>query len=203
MEGESRKRKYPSDKAYFIAKEILTTERTYKKDLEVINLVSVSNECQCKNPLIQSAIGLLEWSKRDNICEISTRTFTVPWCKSAQVTSGEHKAATLMEGRLYMWGWALSVTWEFSSRVRFVHIYLFMYSLFPVVAERGSWEGRRDARWDSLQAIPAHWPHLWIPHSVPQRAGHPACTMVSERFGYGQKIIEPYNHGWCFCLLDL
>lgn len=40
MEGESRKRKYPSDKAYFIAKEVLTTERTYKKDLEVINLVS-------------------------------------------------------------------------------------------------------------------------------------------------------------------
>lgn len=40
MEGESRKRKYPSDKAYFIAKEILTTERTYKKDLEVINMVS-------------------------------------------------------------------------------------------------------------------------------------------------------------------
>ncbi|XP_063605248.1 FERM, ARHGEF and pleckstrin domain-containing protein 1-like isoform X3 [Penaeus indicus] len=38
MEGESRKRKYPSDKAYFIAKEILTTERTYKKDLEVINM---------------------------------------------------------------------------------------------------------------------------------------------------------------------
>ncbi|KAK8745781.1 hypothetical protein OTU49_000005 [Cherax quadricarinatus] len=38
MEGESRKRKYPSDKAYFIAKEILTTERTYKKDLEVMNL---------------------------------------------------------------------------------------------------------------------------------------------------------------------
>lgn len=41
MEGESRKRKYPSDKAYFVAKEILTTERTYKKDLEVINLVSI------------------------------------------------------------------------------------------------------------------------------------------------------------------
>ncbi|KAG0713069.1 FERM, ARHGEF and pleckstrin domain-containing protein 2 [Chionoecetes opilio] len=38
MEGESRKRKYPSDKAYFVAKEILTTERTYKKDLEVISL---------------------------------------------------------------------------------------------------------------------------------------------------------------------
>ena len=37
--GESRKRKYPSDKAYFIAKEILTTERTYKKDLEVMHVV--------------------------------------------------------------------------------------------------------------------------------------------------------------------
>ena len=33
--------RHPTDKAYFIAKEILMTERTYKKDLEVINLVSV------------------------------------------------------------------------------------------------------------------------------------------------------------------
>ena len=32
--------RHPTDKAYFIAKEILMTERTYKKDLEVINLVS-------------------------------------------------------------------------------------------------------------------------------------------------------------------
>uniref|UniRef100_A0A8C2F6H2 FERM, RhoGEF and pleckstrin domain protein 2 n=1 Tax=Cyprinus carpio TaxID=7962 RepID=A0A8C2F6H2_CYPCA len=31
---------YPTDKAYFIAKEILTTERTYLKDLEVITVVS-------------------------------------------------------------------------------------------------------------------------------------------------------------------
>merc|ERR1719361_469589 len=30
--------RHPTDKAYFIAKEILMTERTYKKDLEVINL---------------------------------------------------------------------------------------------------------------------------------------------------------------------
>ncbi|KAK4293970.1 hypothetical protein Pmani_033376 [Petrolisthes manimaculis] len=36
--GESKKRKYPSDRSYFIAKEILTTERTYKKDLEVVNV---------------------------------------------------------------------------------------------------------------------------------------------------------------------
>ena len=33
--------RHPTDKAYFIAKEILMTERTYKKDLEVINLVSL------------------------------------------------------------------------------------------------------------------------------------------------------------------
>ncbi|XP_019752482.1 FERM, RhoGEF and pleckstrin domain-containing protein 2 isoform X3 [Hippocampus comes] len=32
--------RYPADKAYFIAKEILTTERTYLKDLEVITVVS-------------------------------------------------------------------------------------------------------------------------------------------------------------------
>lgn len=32
--------RYPADKAYFIAKEILMTERTYLKDLEVITLVS-------------------------------------------------------------------------------------------------------------------------------------------------------------------
>jgi hypothetical protein len=31
--------RYPTDRAYFIAKEILMTERTFKKDLEVINLV--------------------------------------------------------------------------------------------------------------------------------------------------------------------
>lgn len=33
--------RYPTDKAYFIAKEILTTERTYLKDLEVITVVSL------------------------------------------------------------------------------------------------------------------------------------------------------------------
>ena len=33
--------RYPTDRAYFIAKEILMTERTYKKDLEILNLVSI------------------------------------------------------------------------------------------------------------------------------------------------------------------
>lgn len=35
--------RFPTDKAYFIAKEILTTERTYLKDLEVITVVSWCN----------------------------------------------------------------------------------------------------------------------------------------------------------------
>uniref|UniRef100_A0A3P8USP8 FERM, ARHGEF and pleckstrin domain-containing protein 1 n=1 Tax=Cynoglossus semilaevis TaxID=244447 RepID=A0A3P8USP8_CYNSE len=35
-EDEVRRKRYPTDKAYFIAKELLTTERTYVKDLEVI-----------------------------------------------------------------------------------------------------------------------------------------------------------------------
>uniref|UniRef100_A0A4W3IEB9 FERM, ARHGEF and pleckstrin domain-containing protein 2 n=1 Tax=Callorhinchus milii TaxID=7868 RepID=A0A4W3IEB9_CALMI len=39
-EEEVRRKRYPADKAYFIAKEILTTERTYLKDLEVITVVS-------------------------------------------------------------------------------------------------------------------------------------------------------------------
>ncbi|XP_037617474.1 FERM, ARHGEF and pleckstrin domain-containing protein 1-like isoform X1 [Sebastes umbrosus] len=35
-EEEARRKKFPTDKAYFIAKELLTTERTYLKDLQVI-----------------------------------------------------------------------------------------------------------------------------------------------------------------------
>uniref|UniRef100_A0A4W5P7B0 FERM, ARHGEF and pleckstrin domain-containing protein 1 n=1 Tax=Hucho hucho TaxID=62062 RepID=A0A4W5P7B0_9TELE len=35
-EDEGRRKRFPTDKAYFIAKELLTTERTYLKDLEVV-----------------------------------------------------------------------------------------------------------------------------------------------------------------------
>ncbi|KAK2856998.1 hypothetical protein Q5P01_005733 [Channa striata] len=35
-EDEARRKKFPTDKAYFIAKELLTTERTYLSDLQVI-----------------------------------------------------------------------------------------------------------------------------------------------------------------------
>ncbi|KAJ8350265.1 hypothetical protein SKAU_G00253950 [Synaphobranchus kaupii] len=37
-EDEVRRKRFPADKAYFIAKELLTTERTYLKDLEVITM---------------------------------------------------------------------------------------------------------------------------------------------------------------------
>ncbi|KAK7864426.1 hypothetical protein R5R35_000466 [Gryllus longicercus] len=37
-EVEPRKKRFPIDRAYFIAKEILMTERTYRKDLEVITV---------------------------------------------------------------------------------------------------------------------------------------------------------------------
>ncbi|XP_065569964.1 FERM, ARHGEF and pleckstrin domain-containing protein 2-like [Artemia franciscana] len=38
VEIDTRRRRFPSDKSYFIAKEVLMTERTYKKDLETLNL---------------------------------------------------------------------------------------------------------------------------------------------------------------------
>ncbi|NXC73130.1 FARP2 protein, partial [Anhinga anhinga] len=37
-DDEMKRKRYPTDKAYFIAKEILSTERTYLKDLEVITV---------------------------------------------------------------------------------------------------------------------------------------------------------------------
>ncbi|XP_042316903.1 FERM, ARHGEF and pleckstrin domain-containing protein 2 isoform X1 [Sceloporus undulatus] len=37
-EDETKRKRYPTDKAYFIAKEILATERTYLKDLEVLTV---------------------------------------------------------------------------------------------------------------------------------------------------------------------
>ncbi|XP_014262153.1 FERM, ARHGEF and pleckstrin domain-containing protein 1-like [Cimex lectularius] len=38
IDGEMKKKRYSLDKGHFIGKEILMTERTYRKDLEVINL---------------------------------------------------------------------------------------------------------------------------------------------------------------------
>ena len=63
--------RHPTDKAYFIAKEILMTERTYKKDLEVINLVIYCNDLQlCLYlPLLPPQWFRDEVSKEDNMPE--------------------------------------------------------------------------------------------------------------------------------------
>lgn len=41
IDEEIKKKKWPTDRAYFLAKELLMTERTYKKDLDVLNTVSI------------------------------------------------------------------------------------------------------------------------------------------------------------------
>uniref|UniRef100_A0A8C6TX29 FERM, ARHGEF and pleckstrin domain-containing protein 1 n=1 Tax=Neogobius melanostomus TaxID=47308 RepID=A0A8C6TX29_9GOBI len=43
-EEEARRKKFPTDKAYFIAKELLTTERTYLNDLQVSFQNAVAND---------------------------------------------------------------------------------------------------------------------------------------------------------------
>lgn len=62
-EAEIRKTKrWPTDKAYYIAKELLMTERTYKKDLDVINVwfrEEVSREAALEGESVISLIELL------------------------------------------------------------------------------------------------------------------------------------------------
>ena len=41
-EEDARRKRFPADKAYYVAKELLMTERTYKKDLEVITVVTTA-----------------------------------------------------------------------------------------------------------------------------------------------------------------
>lgn len=36
---DMKRKRWPTDREYFIAKELLMTERTYKKDLDIINTV--------------------------------------------------------------------------------------------------------------------------------------------------------------------
>ncbi|XP_024876390.1 FERM, ARHGEF and pleckstrin domain-containing protein 1-like isoform X3 [Temnothorax curvispinosus] len=62
-EAEVRKTKrWPTDKAYYIAKELLMTERTYKKDLDVINVwfrEEVSREAALEGESVVSLVELL------------------------------------------------------------------------------------------------------------------------------------------------
>lgn len=51
--------RFPTDRAYFIAKELLTTERTYVKDLEVVTVVRWGKQC-CSAVLTSAASFLSE-----------------------------------------------------------------------------------------------------------------------------------------------
>ncbi|XP_026564082.1 FERM, ARHGEF and pleckstrin domain-containing protein 1 isoform X3 [Pseudonaja textilis] len=57
-EEEVRRKKFPTDKAYFITKEVATTERTYLKDLEVITswLQSTVSKDDCMPEALKSLI---------------------------------------------------------------------------------------------------------------------------------------------------
>lgn len=52
--------RFPTDRAYFIAKELLTTERTYVKDLEVLTVVRTSEPArQHAAPLFVFPVAVL------------------------------------------------------------------------------------------------------------------------------------------------
>lgn len=65
--GDGQKRKWPTDKAYFLSKEILMTERTYKRDLDVINSVSFLQRHTSRSLLLKfilSALPKNDWTRR-------------------------------------------------------------------------------------------------------------------------------------------
>lgn len=56
--------RFPTDRAYFIAKELLTTERTYVKDLEVVTVV---REDRIVSPVCVCVFGLALYCVEENI----------------------------------------------------------------------------------------------------------------------------------------
>jgi len=61
VDGEVKKKRNTSDRAYFIAKEILMTERTYRKDLEVINLWFRDEVCKEETqPSVDALLNLVD-----------------------------------------------------------------------------------------------------------------------------------------------
>ncbi|KAL1132219.1 hypothetical protein AAG570_010176 [Ranatra chinensis] len=60
LDGEIKKKRYSADRAYFIAKEILMTERTYRKDLEVINLWLRDEFSKHDSPCISHLLNIID-----------------------------------------------------------------------------------------------------------------------------------------------
>lgn len=61
-------KKWPTDKAYFLSKEILMTERTYKRDLDVVNTVRSSSMFQDSILLFYSTFQALPQNARSRRC---------------------------------------------------------------------------------------------------------------------------------------
>jgi len=60
LDGETKKKRHTTDRGYFIAKELLMTERTYRKDLEVINLWLRDEFRQCDDPSISLLLNIID-----------------------------------------------------------------------------------------------------------------------------------------------
>ncbi|XP_035740182.1 FERM, ARHGEF and pleckstrin domain-containing protein 1-like isoform X1 [Vespa mandarinia] len=97
-ETEVRKTKrWPTDKVYYIAKELLMTERTYKKDLDVINVwfrEEVSREAELEGDVVVSLIELLADAHGPCLQEMEARL--ARWESNARHNIGDFLYNTLL-----------------------------------------------------------------------------------------------------------
>ncbi|XP_014599700.1 PREDICTED: FERM, RhoGEF and pleckstrin domain-containing protein 1-like isoform X2 [Polistes canadensis] len=95
---EVRKTKrWPTDKVYYIAKELLMTERTYKKDLDVINVwfrEEVSREAELEGDVVVSLIELLADAHGPCLQEMEARL--ARWESNARHNIGDFLYNTLL-----------------------------------------------------------------------------------------------------------
>ncbi|XP_011504890.1 PREDICTED: FERM, RhoGEF and pleckstrin domain-containing protein 1-like [Ceratosolen solmsi marchali] len=90
VDGRKTKR-WPTDKAYFIAKELLMTERTYKKDLDVINIwfrEELSKESESEGDSLVTLIELLADAHGPCLQEMEVRL--ARWESNARHNIGDY-----------------------------------------------------------------------------------------------------------------
>uniref|UniRef100_A0ABD2XGK7 DH domain-containing protein n=1 Tax=Trichogramma kaykai TaxID=54128 RepID=A0ABD2XGK7_9HYME len=91
-------KRWPTDKAYFIAKELLMTERTYKKDLEVINVYfreELSNRPEGENDCIVTLLENLADAHEPYLRDMEERV--TRWESNAPHNIGDFLDNTLRE----------------------------------------------------------------------------------------------------------
>ncbi|XP_008206719.2 FERM, ARHGEF and pleckstrin domain-containing protein 1 isoform X1 [Nasonia vitripennis] len=97
-DGDIRKiKRWPTDKAYFISKELLMTERTYKKDLEVINVwfrEELSKEHESEGDYLVTLIELLADAHGPCLHEMESRL--ARWESNARHNIGDFLYNTLL-----------------------------------------------------------------------------------------------------------